>query len=280
MSRLLAHIRCCQNAELPGARLSFSIGDAHVGYVAPALARRIAETAAVSFTETGLTLDPREAPRLNEIAGTAGLGEMLRPRHELFDVVSKPGGEVLAVIDRGFLPAFGMIGVGVHVNGMVRPSLSEAGGLHLWVAIRAANKRLDPGKADNLVAGGVPAGYSPSQAMLKEAAEEAAMPPVLARTGREVSRLVYAMERPEGLRRDVLICFDLDLPEDFVPKAADGEVERFELWPVARVIAMLRETDDFKFNVNLVLIDFLIRHRLLPEAEARSLRAALDEGRM
>ena len=53
-----------------------------------------------------------------------------------------------------------------------------------------------------------------------------------------------------------------------VPVGNDGEVERFELMPIAHVIEILRETDDFKFNVNLVLIDFLARHGLLdPDKE-------------
>jgi len=34
------------------------------------------------------------------------------------------------------------------------------------------------------------------------------------------------------------------------------------------VVEILRETDDFKFNVNLVLIDFLARHGLIePDRE-------------
>jgi hypothetical protein len=69
----------------------------------------------------------------------------------------------------------------------------------------------------------------------------------------------YAMERPEGLRRDWLYCYDLILPGDFVPEPADGEVESFELWPIERVADTVRTTDDFKFNVNLVLIDLLLR---------------------
>ena len=68
------------------------------------------------------------------------------------------------------------------------------------------------------------------------------------------------MERPEGLRRDLLHCYDLELPESFVPSAADGEVECFSLWPIARVLAVVRDTDDFKFNVNLVLIDLFRRN--------------------
>jgi hypothetical protein len=67
------------------------------------------------------------------------------------------------------------------------------------------------------------------------------------------------MTRGDGMRRDVLHCFDLDLPDDFVPRANDGEVERFELWPIARVLETVRRTDDFKFNVNLVLINLFQR---------------------
>ncbi len=276
VNRLLAHIRACQNAELPAERLAFFIGGALAGYVKPDLARQIADLPGAELGPDGVSLDPREAPRLNEIAAALSLGKGLRKRGELFDVRAEPDSPPLAVMDRGFLPAFGIIGAGVHMNGMVR----RADGLHLWVAIRAATKKLDPGKADNIIAGGVPAGYAPHAAMLKEAAEEALMPEALARNMREVSRLRYAMQRPEGLRRDVLVCYDLELPEDFTPVAADGEVERFELWPMAKVTEVLRETDDFKFNVNLVLIDFLIRHQLLPDPEAQTLRAALDEGRL
>ena len=71
------------------------------------------------------------------------------------------------------------------------------------------------------------------------------------------------MERPEGLRRDLLHCYDLELPEDFSPRPADGEVEAFELWPIARVVQTVRDTDTFKFNVNLVLIDLFQRMGLI-----------------
>ena len=49
--------------------------------------------------------------------------------------------------------------------------------------------------------------------------------------------------------------FDLNLPKDFTPLPADGEMQGFELWPLARV----RDTDTFKFNVNLALIDLCCR---------------------
>ena len=86
------------------------------------------------------------------------------------------------------------------------------------------------------------------------------------------------MERSEGLRRDRLHCYDLDLPADFIPHAADGEVEAFELWPIARVVQRVRDTQDFKFNVNLVLIDLFLRQGLIAGPESEELRAGLRDG--
>ena len=46
----------------------------------------------------------------------------------------------------------------------------------------------------------------------------------------------------------------------------DGEVESFTLLPLAEVAALVAETDEFKDNCNLVIIDFLIRHGyIVPE---------------
>jgi hypothetical protein len=140
------------------------------------------------------------------------------------------------------------------------------------------DKLLDPGKLDHIVAGGVPAGLGLAETLVKEAGEEASIPPELAAAAVHVGAIGYAMERAEGLRRDWLHCYDLELPEDFIPEAADGEVEAFELWPLGRVVETVRDTDDFKFNVNLVLIDLFIRHGVITGAEAVSLRAELEAG--
>ena len=39
----------------------------------------------------------------------------------------------------------------------------------------------------------------------------------------------------------------------------------------------MRRTEDFKFNVNLVLIDLFLRRDMLQADEAAGLRAALDK---
>ena len=85
----------------------------------------------------------------------------------------------------------------------------------------------------------------------------------MARRAIPVGAIAYCMEAPDGLKPDVQFCFDLELPADFVPRPADGEMEGFELWPVARAMATVRDTREFKFNCNLVLIDFFLRHGLV-----------------
>ena len=39
------------------------------------------------------------------------------------------------------------------------------------------------------------------------------------------------------------------MPQGVVPASNDGEVERFELWSIERLIAALRETDDFREGI-------------------------------
>jgi 8-oxo-dGTP pyrophosphatase MutT (NUDIX family) len=268
LAKLLSKILACRTATLPGERLFFSSSAGHhLGYVLPGFAATLAAVSPDIAVTDRVTLAAEALPRLNEIAKVAGA----RMRGENFDVRETVDGPVLTVLDRGALPSFGVIGVGVHLNGFVR----RPDGVYLWVAKRAANKKLDPGKLDNLVAGGVPAGLSPFETLLKEASEEAALPADLARQAVPVGQFAYAMERPEGLRRDVIFAYDLELPESFVPVPADGEVEGFSLWPAERVLEAVREEQNFKFNVNLVLIDFLLRFGLLADP-AGVLRAALD----
>jgi len=269
VAKLLAHIASCHTARLPGDRLRFCLGNRHVGYATHEFADRLAAvTPAISLADDRVTLAVDATDRLNDVALAAGC----RSRAENFDVRETWDSPALAVLDRGALPSFGVIGMGVHLNGLVR----RADGWHLWVAKRAADKKLDPGKLDHLVAGGVPAGLTPLQTLIKEAEEEAALPAELIAAAKPVARIAYNMEREEGLRRDVVFAYDLELPESFTPRPADGEVESFSLWPLEQVFAAVCETEDFKFNVNLVLIDLFIRFGLVAGEAASRLRAALS----
>ena len=252
------HWRDCDNAQLPGDRVTWRIGAAAVGLIKPDLARALSGQPGFSVGPDAVALDP------GQVAGLAGTVRRLaddgwfRWRGEAFDVRADTDGvtgPVLATLDRGALPSFGVVSRGVHLNGLVR----RPDGMHLWVATRAADRALDPNKLDHVVAGGIAAGDTVAGTLVKEAAEEANMPAYLSQAATPVGRIGYAMERPEGLRRDELHCFDLELPGEFAPEPHDGEIFGFELWPMRRVYETVRDTDRFKFNVNLVLIDLFAR---------------------
>jgi 8-oxo-dGTP pyrophosphatase MutT (NUDIX family) len=270
----MRHLRLCRNARLPGERLPFRIGGEAVGWLRPDFAAALSRAAELTAdADGGITLPAARADDLPAIAVALSRDGWYRLRHEEFDVRTGEDTPAIARIDRGAVPSFGVTSRGVHCNGLVRRS----DGLHVWVARRAANKLLDPGKLDHIVAGGVSAGMGPADTLLKEAGEEAAVPLALAAQARLVGRIRYDMERAEGLRRDLLYCYDLDLPEAFIPRPSDGEVEAFELWPIARAFAAVRDGDSFKFNVSLVLIDLFLREGLIGAgADAAALRCELD----
>lgn len=180
-------------------------------------------------------------------------------RDEPYAVCEKWGAPVLMEMERAAVPLFGIEGYGVHMNGFVR----DGDRIKLWVARRSLTKPTGPGKLDQIVAGGLPAGVGVGDNLVKECAEEADIPTDIASRARPVGIVSYCTERAEGLRRDVLFNFDLELPASFEPRNTDGEVEEFFLWPVETVIDIIRETDDFKFNCAIIVIDFLVRQGMI-----------------
>lgn len=271
----LRHIQSAHNAVLPGDRLAFRIGDLALGWLKPDFARAFAQQAGLTPDAAGaVTLPSARAAELPGIARAMGEAGWFRLRGEMFDVRADEEGPAITMLDRGAVPSFGVVSHGVHCNGLVE----RADGLHVWVARRSATKLLDPDKLDHIVAGGVAAGMDADETMIKEAGEEAGVPPTLAARAQRVGQLRYDMERPEGLRRDLIYCYDLVLPEDFIPVPSDGEVESFALWPIGQLVETVRGTDQFKFNVSLVLIDLFLRRGLItPPDAAHALRQALHQ---
>jgi len=262
----LDRIALCRSWD-PAAYRPFVIDGRALGRVGHDLARRLSDFPRVfQVGETAVVLNPALADF--ESRGRA-VEDVLRPlseagkvgrwRGEAYPVTRRWGEPPLMVLDRGAVPAFGVRGFGVHLNGLVQ----GPEGLRVWVARRSRDKPTAPGKLDHIVAGGQPHGLGIRENLAKECAEEADIPAELAARAVAVGAVTYRCARPEGLRDDVLFCFDLDLPADFVPRNTDGEVESFSLWPIERVIETVRESDDFKFNVNLVILHLLIRRGFL-----------------
>ncbi len=181
-------------------------------------------------------------------------------RNESYAIAESFGQTPLFLMERAATVLFGVKTFGVHLNGFVRNGDS----LKMWIARRAADRPVSPGKLDQIVAGGQPAGLSVTENLAKECAEEASIPPELAARAIPAGAVSYRMERPEGLRNDTLFFYDLELPEDFVPRNTDGETATFHLMPIGDVASIVENSTQFKFNCSLVIIDFLIRHGVIP----------------
>lgn len=185
-------------------------------------------------------------------------------RDELYPIASDYGAPVLGLLERAALPILGICGYGVHINGYVYKQKR----LHLWIARRAADKATEPNKLDHIAAGGLGYGYSLPEHLHKEAEEEAGIPADYIRHARPAGCISYLYQVQNGIRADELFIYDLPLPEDFHPKNQDGEVASFECMPIEEVMYLVRETEEFKFNCALVLIDFFIRHGFIDAVES------------
>lgn len=252
--------------------LPFLVDGSHVGLVRPEFAARLAGFPDVfEVSSDCISLVPHLSGAeargravetvLRQLADEGVIGSW---RNEPYAVAARPEGPVLFLMERTAIPQFGIWATGVHLNGFVRKG-SE---LLMWIGRRSPDKQVAPNKLDQLVAGGRSAGHGIRETLLKEAEEEAGLDVGLASRAISVGALSYRTRRREGLRRDVLYIFDLELPPDFTPVNRDGEISTFELWPIDQVLDRVRDTDDFKFNCALVVIDFLIRHGVItPENE-------------
>lgn len=259
----LDHIQACNGFD-PSGYLPWFVDNQPVGRIRTAFAGLLARWPEVfSVTKDRVDLASGLDSFKSRTAAVAGVLDQLVAEGAVSHLQGEPYGVTPSVpersllcMDRAAAPYFGIRAFGQHLNGFVR----EGDGLKLWVARRSADRRNFPGKLDNLVAGGLPHGISRHDNLLKECWEEAGIGPDLALYARPVGAVSYNAETSAGFKPDTLYCYDLELPGDFIPHCTDGEVETFYLWPVEEVMEIVRDTNEFKLNCNLVVIDFMIRH--------------------
>jgi hypothetical protein len=268
---LLDRVKACQRRDMARYR-PFRIGAARVGWIDRDLAGRLAGFADVfEVAEREVRLAARLAGFAERSAAVDGVLRRLwrdqpgqRWRDEAYPVATSPQAPPLMQIERAAVPMFGIRGRGVHLNGFV----GHGAAMRMWLGRRSPTRPVAPGKLDHLVAGGQPIGLGLMENLIKECAEEAAIPEALARRALAVGAVTYLCENEDGLRDDVVFCYDLELPESFQPRNTDGEIAEFLLWPIDRVIETLAAGDDFKFNVALAIIDFLVRHGFIGPDDA------------
>ncbi|KAF2630936.1 thiamine pyrophosphokinase [Macroventuria anomochaeta] len=262
-------------------QLRVSGHDYALGYMLPSVAEvfRGIPNWALDDEERVLTLTAGEDAATRSKAVETTLLALRETGH--FEVLKKWRGELYAVygrdkkllfdVERSASPLFGVVTYGVHLTAYTRDK--ESGEIRIWTPRRAKSKQTYGGMLDNAVAGGIASGESPFESLVRESAEEASLQEDLVRNKAKAAGTVtywYVRDERAGgetglLQPEVQYIYDLELPEDVVPKPGDDEVEEFQLWSVEEVQEAMTK-GEFKPNCSLVVLDFLVRHGILTEA--------------
>jgi 8-oxo-dGTP pyrophosphatase MutT (NUDIX family) len=266
------HLRSCNNFQ-PDEFVPLMVDDLLTGHVRPAFAAHLLAypdvfqgdaSRDVRLSSAISGFEERTAAVAAVIEGLASRAIVQAPLGEAYPVTRGAREEAMFLVDRGVAPWFGFRTFAQHLNGYVR----RDGELLMWVGKRASDRRIFPGRLDQLVAGGLPHGISLADNLAKECYEEAGIGSELAATAQFVGSVTYFAQTEKGAKPDELFCYDLELPQEFAPRCTDGEVEAFFLMPVAEVMEIVRTSTDFKPNCSLVVLDFLLRHGLLDASYA------------
>ena len=173
-------------------------------------------------------------------------------RNEEFAWTAKDGHEYFR-LERAAFRTFGFQSMASHVNGYTKSG-------QLWLGRRSETKATDPGRLDNLAAGGIGADETPWVNARRELWEEAGVPRHIADQINPVGRI--HMRRPianRGFHDEQLFVYDLELPENFIPTNHDGEVSGFIQIPLSEAAARIL-ADEFTSDAAFVTADFILRN--------------------
>ncbi|WVO14886.1 hypothetical protein L204_102525 [Cryptococcus depauperatus] len=182
----------------------------------------------------------------------------------------KPFGNVAFDLERAACAIFGIATFGVHLIAYE----GTGDNTRLWVPRRSKTKATWPGFLDNSVAGGIPAGMKPLEAIIKECDEEASLPEQLVKKViKNVGAASYVYITSDGfLQPETEFLYDLPLPDqsssEYVrPAPHDDEVDSFASLTVPQLIEALH-SGEMKPNCGLIYVDWLMRHGYVtPENE-------------
>ena len=193
-------------------------------------------------------------------------------RDELYTIYDdKLEGGIVFDVERSASCLFGVTTYGVHMTAYTKVE-GASYGIKIWVPRRAKTKSTYGGMLDNTVAGGIASGEEPFECLVREADEEASLPEKLVRDrAKKCGTITYLhiREKRAGgesgmVQPECQHVYDLELPQEVVPKPNDSEVECFYLWSVEEVQEAMGR-GEFKLNCALLILDFFVRWGILNE---------------
>jgi 8-oxo-dGTP pyrophosphatase MutT (NUDIX family) len=155
-------------------------------------------------------------------------------------------------LERSVFRTFGMHSRAIHVNGFTEHQT-------VWLAKRSPHKQTDPGKLDNLTAGGIAADETIQICALRELWEEAGIPHTHLKKLNPISFIrVRRLIPHEGLHHETLYTFDLPMSDELLPMNQDGEVSEFINMSFNEAVDLVL-TDELTPDAAAVTADFLLR---------------------
>ncbi|KAI1815024.1 thiamine pyrophosphokinase-related protein [Poronia punctata] len=255
-----------------------------LGYVLPAVALKFANfSGSWEINENAIPKTLTLIGGHDEESRTAIVSKTINEMHvvKAFEILKKlrnelkpiygPGGELLFSIERAAFPLLGIVAYGVHMVAYTRDDDINVDSL--WVSQRGREASGYANYLDNTVAGGIKSGESPLEALVREAGEEARLPADVVREhAKSCGTLSYFHVRkssqggePGLLHPGVQFLYEMAVQEDWVPEPNDKEIAHFKQLRVDEVTRAILD-DKVKPFTALVLIDFLVRHGIVNEA--------------
>jgi 8-oxo-dGTP pyrophosphatase MutT (NUDIX family) len=257
LERLWQACQAHADQAVPPHWLPLALDRQDCGWLAPDTARCLLQPPS-SFELNGgrlvLAPDPHDALLRSQALLSAArrlhqAGIVREWRSEPLDVFTDDG-RLVATLERAACRALGIRTRSVQLNAF-RPDGS------LVAARRAAHKSSDPNRWDNLAGGMIAAGEQDTEALAREAYEEAGLRLAQLPLARG-SRLRVQRPVAEGLMIETVQVFDVRLSAGFVPENHDGEVAAFQTRPIQQVVDAI-ERGDFTLQASMAILDALRR---------------------
>jgi len=196
---------------------------------------------------------PRDLSKsLSRLADQMRLGGFIPGwRNEDFAWLDQNGHQCFR-LERAAFRTFGFRSMATHINGYTTSG-------SIWLGRRSETKHTDPGKLDNIAAGGISADETPWVCARRELWEEAGVPLQIADLIEPVGRIHMRRPIPSGgFHDEQLYVYDLELPSNFLPTNHDGEVSGFIEISLAEAAARIL-ADEFTSDAAFVTADFILR---------------------
>jgi hypothetical protein len=145
---------------------------------------------------------------------------------------------------------------------------SRINGFHdgqMWIIKRGQGVDEYPGRLDTLVGAGQIASRTILENTLAEAHEEAGLSKDQCKDLHSVSMVHIFRHNKHGFLYDENIyIYDLDTKGTITPHVVqEWETETIELWPYDKVLHTIKNTEEFRPEAALCLVDFFIRHGVI-----------------